>query len=90
MWNLHNYTCRKTVLTYEVLEAVLVINSGSDFASCVGSFSEKRKETSASPEIYFITVGERGVVRFWSSERYSFTYRIIALPCMACLFIISF
>ncbi|XP_023512801.1 transducin beta-like protein 3 [Cucurbita pepo subsp. pepo] len=68
VWNLRNYTCKKTVLTYEVLEAVLVIKSGSDFASCVGSLSQKRKETSVSSEIYFITVGERGVVRLWSSE----------------------
>ena len=90
VWNLRNYTCKKTVLTYEVLEAVLVIKSGSDFASCVGSLSQKRKETSVSSEIYFITVGERGVVRLWSSERYSFKYHIIALPRFDCLFVISF
>lgn len=90
MWNLHNYTCKKTVLTYEVLEAVLVIHSSSDFASCVGSFSKKREETSASSEIYFITVGERGVVRLWSSERYSSNTILFVFLCIRCLFVISF
>lgn len=90
LWNLHNYTCKKTVLTYEVLEAVLVIHSGSEFASCVGSFSQKREETSGSPEIYFITVGERGVVRLWSSERYNFNCHILLLHAWALCLVISF
>ncbi|KAE8077499.1 hypothetical protein FH972_016059 [Carpinus fangiana] len=69
LWDLHDYGFKKTVLAYEVLEAVCVIRSGSLFASCVASFYEQSgKKTSGSSAIHFITVGERGIVRIWNSE----------------------
>lgn len=70
MWDLRDYGFKKTVLAYEVLEAVCVIRSGSLFASLVASFYEQSgKKTSGSSAIHFITVGERGIVRIWNSER---------------------
>lgn len=58
-----------TVPTYEVIEAVCVVQSGTLFASFLESYNRGAvKKRSESPEIYFITVGERGVVRLWNSD----------------------
>lgn len=69
MWDLHDYSCKTTVATYEVLEAVTTVSTGTPFASFVASLDQKsKKKKTASQETYFITVGERGVVRIWKSE----------------------
>lgn len=69
MWDLHDYSCKTTVATYEVLEAVTKISSGTPFASFVASLDQKsKKKISSSQATYFITVGERGIVRIWKSE----------------------
>lgn len=69
LWDLHDYSCKKTVMTYETLEAVSVIFSSSLFASSLGLQNCHTGKKIASNGIYFITVGERGVVRIWNSER---------------------
>ncbi|KAJ6693735.1 hypothetical protein OIU85_004506 [Salix viminalis] len=69
LWDLHDYVCKMTVPTYEVLEGLCVVKSGTELASILGSCNQqsgKRKDRS-SP-IYFVTVGERGTVRIWDSE----------------------
>lgn len=69
MWDLHDYSCKTTVATYEVLEAVTTISSGTLFASFVASLDQKsKKKISSSQATYFITVGEGGIVRIWKSE----------------------
>ncbi|CAH8317225.1 unnamed protein product [Eruca vesicaria subsp. sativa] len=69
VWDLHCYSCKTTVATYEVLEAVTTVSSGSPFASFVASLDQKsKKKKNSSEETHFITLGERGVVRFWKSE----------------------
>ncbi|KAF5182966.1 transducin beta-like protein, partial [Thalictrum thalictroides] len=70
LWDLRNYEFKLTVPTYEVLEAVRAIPTESPFAACLRSnepHSGKKKKL-GSPPIYFLTVGERGVVRIWNSE----------------------
>ncbi|KAL9382119.1 hypothetical protein Peur_025154 [Populus x canadensis] len=70
LWDLHDYVFKMTVPTYEVLEGLCVVKSGTELASFLGSCnlqSGKRRDRSSS--IYFITVGERGIVRMWDSER---------------------
>ncbi|WCJ27775.1 Transducin beta-like protein 3 [Euphorbia peplus] len=70
VWNLHDYVFKTTIPTYEVLESLCVIHSGTQFSSFLGSHNElTRKKESGSSAIYFVTVGERGVVRIWNSER---------------------
>ncbi|KAA8533459.1 hypothetical protein F0562_031107 [Nyssa sinensis] len=69
LWDLHDYGLTITVPTYEMLEAVCVIHSVSPFASCLGLYKQRHgKKRSGSPAIDFITIGERGLVRIWSSE----------------------
>ncbi|XP_057970053.1 protein TORMOZ EMBRYO DEFECTIVE [Malania oleifera] len=69
LWDLHDYACKMTVPTYEVLEAVCVVRSGTSLASCLGSCkSQSGKKRIGSPPISFVTVGERGIVRIWNSE----------------------
>ncbi|XVE62302.1 hypothetical protein DITRI_Ditri06bG0107400 [Diplodiscus trichospermus] len=69
VWDLHDYRCKSTVPTYEVLEAVCIIYSQSHFALSLGAFHQQsRKKKSWSTGICFITVGERGIVRIWNSE----------------------
>ncbi|XVF56548.1 hypothetical protein PTKIN_Ptkin06aG0129800 [Pterospermum kingtungense] len=69
VWDLHDYRCKSTVPTYEVLEAVCIIYSGSCFFSSLGAFHQQSgKKKSKSTGIYFITAGERGIVRIWNSE----------------------
>lgn len=68
MWDLHDYSCKTTVASYEVLEAVTTVSSGTPFASFVASLDQKSKKKTASQATYFVTVGERGVVRVWKSE----------------------
>ncbi|EOY10125.1 Transducin family protein / WD-40 repeat family protein [Theobroma cacao] len=69
LWDLHDYRCKSTVPTYEVLEAVCIINSGSCFALSMGAFRQQSgKRKSGSTGDYFITAGERGIVRIWNSE----------------------
>ncbi|XP_010558619.1 PREDICTED: transducin beta-like protein 3 [Tarenaya hassleriana] len=69
LWDLHNYSCRATVATNEVLEAVATIHPGTLFATFVSSLDLKtKKKKNVSQGTHFITVGERGVVRIWNSE----------------------
>lgn len=70
MWDIGgDIAFKMTVPTYEALETVCVIRSGTSFASYMDSGKKQSERTnSGSPAIYFITVGERGVVRIWKSE----------------------
>ncbi|GMH31616.1 hypothetical protein Nepgr_033460 [Nepenthes gracilis] len=67
LWDLNDYHCKMTVPTYEVLEAVCVVYSGTAFYSCLCSV-KCGKTRSVFPAFYFVTVGERGIVRLWNSE----------------------
>ncbi|CAL0306816.1 unnamed protein product [Lupinus luteus] len=68
LWDLHDYSNKKTVITNEAVEAVCVIGAGSPFASSLDSYRQNAKKLVGSRPFYFLTVGERGVVRIWSSE----------------------
>lgn len=69
VWDLHDYSCKITVPTYEALEAVCLASSSSPFVSWINSKRSKTvKKKTKSSEIYFFTVGERGIVRLWDSE----------------------
>ncbi|XP_077234966.1 transducin family protein / WD-40 repeat family protein [Tasmannia lanceolata] len=70
LWDLRNYGFKMTVPTYEVLESVCVIPSGTRLASCLGphEVGKGKKKSSSSPPISFLTAGERGIVRIWSSD----------------------
>ncbi|XP_050224237.1 protein TORMOZ EMBRYO DEFECTIVE [Mercurialis annua] len=68
-WDLHDYVCKITIPTYEMVESLCIVHSGSQFSSILGSYSQlTRKSRKGSSEMYFITVGERGIVRIWNSE----------------------
>ena len=80
LWDLHDYSCKKTVLTYESLEALCVIQSGTPFSSSLGMNDENIGKKCGSQGTYFLTVGERGIVRIWNSERYTMrTFAIIII-----------
>ncbi|CAN6569779.1 unnamed protein product [Malus baccata var. baccata] len=68
LWDLHDYSCMKTVTTYEVLEAVCAIYSGTPLSSYLGSCKKQNGKKSGLSETSFITVGDRGIVRIWNSE----------------------
>ncbi|QCD81068.1 transducin beta-like protein 3 isoform X2 [Vigna unguiculata] len=68
LWDLHDYSNKKTVITNEAVEAVCVIGSSSPFASSLHSYKQDAKKRSGSKAFYFITVGERGIVRIWNSK----------------------
>ncbi|KAF5736320.1 transducin beta-like protein 3 [Tripterygium wilfordii] len=67
LWDLHDYGWKKTIPTYEVLEAICVINSGTHFASSLDKHNQLTGKNGGSG-LYFISVGERGIVRVWYSE----------------------
>ncbi|CAM8968469.1 unnamed protein product [Rhodiola kirilowii] len=66
LWDLHDYSFKTTVPTYESLESMCVIHSASPFATCLDSHRKKNTKETSDP-IFFITVGERGIVRVWNS-----------------------
>ena len=68
LWDLHDYSSKKTVITNEAVEAVCVLGSGSPFASSLDSYQQNLKKRDGSQIFYFITVGERGIVRIWNSK----------------------
>ncbi|KAL8457556.1 hypothetical protein ACS0TY_035426 [Phlomoides rotata] len=68
LWNLHDYSCRTIVPTYEALEAVCTLHSASPFALCLSSFIQKQGKKTSSSSIQFLTLGERGIVRIWNSN----------------------
>ncbi|ERN15499.1 transducin beta-like protein 3 [Amborella trichopoda] len=70
LWNLPNYSFRMTVPSYEVLEAVCVINPGTALAAALdqSQLSIMKKKGTGSTPIFFLTAGERGILRIWSSE----------------------
>ncbi|KAK4264339.1 hypothetical protein QN277_025534 [Acacia crassicarpa] len=69
LWDLHDYSNKKTVVTNEAVEAVCAIGPGSSFASSLDLYHQRSgKKQSGSLEIQFVTVGERGIIRIWSSE----------------------
>lgn len=70
IWDLRDYHCRATIPTYEPLEAVCVLPTGSRLVSVMNqsrALPENRKKSGAAP-VYFLTVGERGILRIWYSE----------------------
>ncbi|XP_028763519.1 transducin beta-like protein 3 [Neltuma alba] len=70
LWDLHDYSNKKTVVTNEAVEAVCAIGHGSSFASSLDLYRQQStKQQNGSLAIQFITVGERGIVRIWSSDR---------------------
>ncbi|XP_019186859.1 PREDICTED: transducin beta-like protein 3 [Ipomoea nil] len=70
LWNLHDFSCMITIPIFEAVEAVCIIGSDSRFNACIASSSDQHgKKRNDIPSINFITVGERGVVRIWKSDR---------------------
>ncbi|RAL38806.1 unnamed protein product [Cuscuta campestris] len=70
LWNLHDFRCLTTIPTSEALEAVCIIRPDSPFNVCFASSTDQHaKKRSDIPSLHFITVGERGVVRIWNSNR---------------------
>ncbi|CAD6262511.1 unnamed protein product [Miscanthus lutarioriparius] len=66
-WDIRKYSSKKTIPTYEMIEAVSFIGSGSEFLACLGIEVANIKEKVSG---YFLTVGERGVVRIWCLESF--------------------
>jgi U3 small nucleolar RNA-associated protein 13 len=64
-----------TVPTYEMVETVCIIEPNQNFFASL-TVKEKKKikvkktDDAPSSEVYFLTVGERGVVRIWCSDGY--------------------
>ena len=67
VWDLRNYSQKKTIPAYEMIEGVSFIGPGSGFLACLGVEPANLKEKANG---YCVTVGERGVVRIWCLERY--------------------
>lgn len=67
MWDLKSYECKTTIPTYEVLEAICVISSGTAIYKSLLSQKPKKGKRNTK-EVYFMTAGERGIVRIWNSE----------------------
>ncbi|CAN1257028.1 Protein TORMOZ EMBRYO DEFECTIVE, partial [Linum perenne] len=75
VWNLNDFTCKTTVLAYEVLEDLSIIRPGTLFSSFLDVLNQRHGNgTSDSSGIHFVTVGERGIVRVWNSERATCLY----------------
>ncbi|KAH6766626.1 Transducin family protein / WD-40 repeat family protein [Perilla frutescens var. hirtella] len=68
IWDLHDYSCKTTVPTYEALEAVCTFDAASPFALCLSSFAQKQGKNISLSSVQFLTVGERGIVRIWNSD----------------------
>ncbi|CAL1388110.1 unnamed protein product [Linum trigynum] len=70
VWDLHDYAFKTTIPAYEVLEAICIIHTGTLFSSFLGALSPHNgKGTSDTSAIHYVTVGERGILRIWNSER---------------------
>lgn len=65
VWDVRKYSSKKTIPTYEMIEAVSFIGPGSGFLACLGV---ERANFKGKTNGYFLTVGERGVVRIWCLE----------------------
>lgn len=78
-WDLHNYSFNMTIPTYEMVETVCIIQPGN----CLSALLETsgHRKPGASAPVYFLTVGERGIVRIWSSEGYDYQTKLGALSC---------
>ncbi|GJN26573.1 hypothetical protein PR202_gb14514 [Eleusine coracana subsp. coracana] len=65
VWDMRKYSSKKTIPTYEMIEAVSFIGSGNEFLTCLGVEPANINEKTDG---YFLTVGERGVIRIWNLE----------------------
>uniref|UniRef100_A0A453T5T9 Anaphase-promoting complex subunit 4 WD40 domain-containing protein n=1 Tax=Aegilops tauschii subsp. strangulata TaxID=200361 RepID=A0A453T5T9_AEGTS len=65
VWDLRKYASKKTIPAYEMIEGVSFIGPGSGILACLGVEAAKLKEKTDG---YFLTVGERGIVRIWCLE----------------------
>ncbi|KAL6513389.1 hypothetical protein OROGR_020875 [Orobanche gracilis] len=68
---------KKTIKTNEEVKAFCVIGAGSPFALSLKSCGNIAEEHASSQALYFITVGERDVVRIWSSESAEFLFYLL-------------
>lgn len=94
MWDLRKYASKKTIPAYEMIEGVSFIGPGSGILACLGVEAAKLKEKTDG---YFLTVGERGIVRIWCLERYidlAYTvlkyFILVHLECISQLLFWSF
>lgn len=84
VWDVRKYNSKKTIPAFEMIEDVSFIGPGSNLLSCLGEPANIKRKTDG----YFLTVGERGVVRIWCLERYvsrcifSSVLFCLALDCM--------
>lgn len=77
IWDALKYTFKMTVPTYEMVETVCMIEPNHNIFASLSVEKKKKlkgKKTadSLSSQVYFLTVGERGVVRIWCSDGYVF------------------
>ncbi|URD82085.1 Utp13 specific WD40 associated domain [Musa troglodytarum] len=65
-WDLHNYSFNMTIPTYEMVETVCSIQPGN----CLSALLEPsgHRKPGASAPVYFLTVGERGIVRLFCNS----------------------
>ncbi|KAJ4811561.1 Transducin beta-like protein 3 [Rhynchospora pubera] len=73
VWDALKCTFKMTVLTYEMVETVCMIEPDHNIFACLGveekkKLKGKKKADSPSSQVYFLTVGERGIVRIWCSD----------------------
>ncbi|CEG37568.1 transducin-like 3 [Plasmopara halstedii] len=61
-WDLRNQKLSKTVLVHEAIEGLVIVPSSF---KCVSSIKSKFDDDKA---IYFLTAGEKGVLRLWRSS----------------------
>nr|CAH67975.1 OSIGBa0142I02-OSIGBa0101B20.18 [Oryza sativa] len=64
VWDVRKYNSKKTIPAFEMIEDVSFIGPGSNLLSCLGEPANIKRKTDG----YFLTVGERGVVRIWCLE----------------------
>eukprot|EP01018_Ginkgo_biloba_P035898 Gb_13772 [translate_table: standard] len=69
IWDLRDNSFKTTIPTYEALEAVCIVPDGSKLVSGMSQsqHSAKKQKKGAATPVHFLTVGERGIVRIWSS-----------------------
>ncbi|KAJ3707032.1 hypothetical protein LUZ61_010737 [Rhynchospora tenuis] len=73
VWDALKYTFKMTVPTYEMVETVCVIEPDHNIFACLSveekkKLKGKKKADLPSSQVYFLTVGERGIVRIWCSD----------------------
>ncbi|KAI5069023.1 hypothetical protein GOP47_0015324 [Adiantum capillus-veneris] len=78
VWNMQDFSLQTTVPVYEPIEAVCIVPDGSELLQVCNKKKLEEAKVSGAVPVWFLTVGERGIIRIWLAEGATCVYEQVS------------